>query len=178
MKRSVFTWLLVLVVATGVACKGGSKSGSASKKQTQAAKPAPVARKVVPQILWRTPYKGRLRTLALVGDVLVVTSRGRGDRSSARRLAGLSSTTGKLLWEKVTRVRLYERNVPWSMSVAQVGGVLAVAKTAHRVEGFDPRSGTGKWETHATGGVVAAGAHFAVAWCRKTRSGCRHRRWS
>ncbi len=163
MKRCGITWLLVVLFASLGACKGPSKSSSKSKPSRSSAKPTAAVRKIAPKILWRTPYKGRLRTLALVGDVLVVTSRSRGDRSSARRLAGLSSSTGKLLWEKVTRVRLYERSVAWSVAVAQVGGVLAVAKTAHRVEGIDPQSGTRKWEVRATGGVVSAGASFAVA---------------
>jgi len=164
MKRSAIAWLLVVLVIPPVACKGGSKSRSKSKGPMGAEGPPPkAARKVVPRILWRTPYKGRLRTLAVVGDVLVVTSRGRGDRSSARRLAGFSATRGKVLWEKVTRVRLYERNVGWSVSRAQVGGVLAVAKTAHRVVGLDPASGERKWQVRATGGVVSAGAHFAAA---------------
>jgi outer membrane protein assembly factor BamB len=163
MKWCVVTGLVVVLFASLVACKGGSESGPKSTKSKSAAKPTTVVRRIAPQVLWRTPYKGRLRTLALAGDVLVVTSRGRGDRSSARRLAGFSSTTGKLLWEKVTRVRLYERNVGWSTSKAQVGGILAVAKTAHRVVGIDPQSGTRKWEIRATGGVVSAGVNFAVA---------------
>jgi outer membrane protein assembly factor BamB len=160
MKRSAIAWLLVVLVTPLVMCKGGSKSGSKFQKSSD--KPTSKPR-LVPQILWRTPYTGRLRTLAVAGDVLVVTSRGRGDRSSARRLAGFSTATGKVLWEKSTRVRFYERNVPWSVSAAQVGGVLAVAKTAHRVEGLDPASGARRWQLRATGGVVAAGPHFAVA---------------
>jgi len=164
MKRRAIPWLLVVFLVPLGACKGGTSSGSKSKKSPNTPTPsAAAARKLVPQILWRTPYKGRLRTLAVAGGVLVVTSRGKGDRSSARRLAGLSTVTGKVLWEKTTRVRLFERNVGWSVSVAQVGGVLAVAKTAHRVEGLDPASGARKWQLRATGGVVSTGASFAVA---------------
>lgn len=164
MKRCAIPWLLVVLVTFPVACKGGKKSGSKSKSVPGASKPTvSKAPKIVPQILWRTPYKGRLRTLAVFGGVLVVTSRAKGDRSSARRLAGLSADTGKLLWEKTTRVRFFERNVGWSVSVAKAGGVLAVGKTAHRVEGLDPASGNRKWQLRATGGVVAVGSKFAVA---------------
>ncbi len=162
MKRIAMFGLLVLLVACVGACKGGKKSGSKKKAGPQAKKPA-AERKLVPQILWRTPYKGRLRTLDAAGGVVVVTSRRRGDRSSARRLAGFSTTTGKLLWEKVSPARFYERNVPWSVSKARAGGVLAVAKSAHRVEGIDPASGARKWQLKATGGVVAVGGQLAVA---------------
>ena len=99
-RRRAIAWLLAVLVTSGVACKDGSKSGSKSKGPMGAKKPTPTAaRKLVPQILWRTPYKGRLHAFAVVKGVVVVASRGRGDRVSARRIAGFSASSGKKLSE-------------------------------------------------------------------------------
>ncbi|MDY0004249.1 MAG: PQQ-binding-like beta-propeller repeat protein, partial [Polyangia bacterium] len=158
----------MVLLAALAGCKG-ERLGSKDKEPRQKARPAakgPAASNpevLTPKVAWRTPFTGRVEPLVLLGEVLIVSSRQRGDRAAGRRLAGFSTTDGRMLWQRPLRLRYFDPGATFSTSHAAVGGVLAVALSAGRVEGLDPRTGAKLWQLRADGGVVAAGDYFAIS---------------
>lgn len=167
-RGAVGTFALALMLPLGAGGCGKSRSSrgavaDASGAPARRAPPRPGLAEARAEVLWRTPFTGAVRVLRKVGGVVVVTSRRRSDRSSARRLAGFGVADGRMLWQRANRVRFFERNAPWTLSVAVVGSLLAVAKTANRVEGLEATTGARRWRVRGAGGVARVRGKLAVA---------------